>query len=142
MCYWKLKNVAKVKIQFRRKFQTDLPLRLTIARIGIKLEADVIIQNIQKQSSGKIRDQQQTIVETYVENSRKCVRHVAREVGRSESSNHRILKRLNSKSYAPRLVHILKEHDQKKESVVVYTFLGHPVYPTSPDIAVVSGVVT
>lgn len=54
-CYRKFKNVAEVLRRFMKKFKTDLPMRLKIAKITYNFEDDGTVQNIQKQRSGRPR---------------------------------------------------------------------------------------
>ena len=87
-CYW----------QFRRKFETDPPMWLTIIRIRKKFEVDGTVQDVHKQRSGRprtstSREREEVLLETYRETPGKSVRQAAREKGISKSSVHRILKR-------------------------------------------------
>lgn len=56
--------------QFKREFETDFPMQLTIAGIEDKFETERTIQNVHKQRLEKLRSSTNP-VETYSENSRK-----------------------------------------------------------------------
>jgi hypothetical protein len=49
--YWICENVCEVQRQWRRKFATEPPTQLTIARIRDEFEADGTVHDVHKQRS-------------------------------------------------------------------------------------------
>ncbi|GBN70631.1 hypothetical protein AVEN_206261-1 [Araneus ventricosus] len=57
-CYWKDENLAEVQKQYRRKFQEDPPMLLTINRIKDKFERNGTVEDVHRQRSGRPRERQ------------------------------------------------------------------------------------
>lgn len=114
--YWKCENAVQVQREFRNKFQTDPPTRLTISRIRDKFEADGTVTSVQMKRSGRPRTstsptKEERVNELFHRSPRKSVRQASRELCISKASVQRILKRSHWKSYIPRLVHAINEDD-------------------------------
>ena len=54
-CYWKCENTVDVQKQFRREFQRDPPMRLTITCIRDKFKANGTVQNVHEKRSRRPR---------------------------------------------------------------------------------------
>lgn len=85
-CYWKCENIAELQRQFRAKFQTDPPTRLTIARIRDRFEADGTVQDVHNHRSGRPRTstsltREERVMEAYYQSPRKSLRQAACETG-------------------------------------------------------------
>lgn len=95
--YWKCRNMSEIQKKFMKTFKTDkAPSRLTIIRIRDKFETYGTIQNIHKERSGRRKTSTNSVMEELVmqahhKNPKQSVRHLARELGISRSSVHRIL---------------------------------------------------
>ena len=128
-CYWKHENIMEVQRQFRRHFHKDPPTRRTIARIRDKFETDGTVHDVHKERSGRPRSsttpaKENQLLETLHRSPRKSVRQMARETGIPKSSAHHILKRINWKSYIPKLIHALNEDDPDRRAEFCEWYLG------------------
>ena len=52
-CYWKHENAVEMQRQFRKMFQKEPPIGITISRIRDKFESDGTVENISKNHSGR-----------------------------------------------------------------------------------------
>ncbi|KOC70310.1 hypothetical protein WH47_02813, partial [Habropoda laboriosa] len=77
---------------------------------------------------------EERVLETYHRKPRKSVRQASREVGISKTSDQRILKHCQWKSYIPRLVHAINEDDPDRRVEYCERYLAQcveeAIFPT------------
>jgi hypothetical protein len=96
--YWKFENVVEVQRQWRHEYGTDLPSRLTIARIRDKLELHGTVCDMHKGRSGRSRtatsdEPSVAVLERFHSSPQKSTRQCAHESGVSATSILCIMKK-------------------------------------------------
>ncbi|KAI8795262.1 Protein of unknown function DUF4817 [Biomphalaria glabrata] len=107
--YWKFKNVAAVRRQWRHEYGTEPPSRLTITRQRDKFEIHGTVCDVHKGQSERPRtatsDESTTaVLELFQHSPKNSSRQAARESHVSASSVLHILRKGKFRVYIPRLV--------------------------------------
>ena len=109
-------NVAEVQRQWKREFQTQPPIRLTITRLCDKFDTHGTICDVHGGRSGRPLTatspaSSAMVLERFTASPRKSATQCARETGVTSTSVRRILKAFKWKVYIPRLVHAINDDD-------------------------------
>ncbi|XP_049809920.1 uncharacterized protein LOC126252950 [Schistocerca nitens] len=114
--YWKFKNVAAVRRQWRSEYGTEPPSRLTITHLRDKFEIHGTVCDVHKGRPGRPRtatsdDSTTAVLELFQRSPQKSSRQAACESNVSASSVLCILKKGKFCVYIPRLVQQLSDND-------------------------------
>jgi hypothetical protein len=112
--YLKFKNGVEVQRQWRRKYSTEPPIHLIIARICDKFETHGTVCDVHKGRSRRPHTAASPafsvkVLEQFTHSPHKSTKQWARETGVSRTSIRRILKTARWKVFIQRLLHALNE---------------------------------